>query len=247
MSSPAVTATEQPYLFFGVVLPERAQISFESEVEFEQSESGWRGRVKISVVLNQVAVWVDSEHAWDIFTLRNIVKNIVGNELAMLGYLKGYAHDLEVTRVLNRSRGIDYVFGIDIPCLSRVSQPEELATSMSSLRGKASGRDGVFLLRSLRDLVSAMKEADDTGFYCYRAIESLRSHCAAIHGLMDADRSVQWRKFREVAGAEEPRLLAIKAAADPLRHGGLTTMDAAGREKLLLETWSVVDGYLMAL
>jgi hypothetical protein len=88
-----------------------------------------------------------------------------------------------------------------------------------------------------------MKHADDTGFYCYRAIESLRHHCAAVNGLSDADKSDQWEKFREVSGCSEETLRAIKAAADPLRHGEVSGIDSEDRAKLFTSTWDVVDRY----
>jgi hypothetical protein len=38
------------------------------------------------------------------------VKHILQTHLAMVGYLKGFVYDFEVTRVLNQSRALDYVF-----------------------------------------------------------------------------------------------------------------------------------------
>jgi hypothetical protein len=234
----------EPYLFYGVVLPERAQLSLQVALEFSHVASGSTGVAKVSIVRNQVAVWVESDHDWDIFTLRNVVKNIVQSNLAMLGYLTGYAYELEVTRVLNQSRKIDYVFGIDIPCLAERGKSVDLQEGLSKLRDKASGPNGVFLHRCFSDLASSMKDADDTGFYCYRAIESLRHHCAAAHGLSAADKSTQWEDFREVAGCDEQTLRSIKAAADPQRHGAASGIGSEEREKLLASTWDVVDGYL---
>ncbi len=199
---------------------------------------------KVSILLNQVAVRVESEHDWDVFDLRNVVKNIVQNHLAMVGYLKGYAYDFEVTRVLNPSREIDHVFGIDIPCLAERGKSIDLQDALPKLWEKTSGRNGVFLNRCFSDLASSMKHADDTGFYCYRAIESLRHHCAAAHGLSDAGKAKQWEKFREVSGCSEQTLRVIKAAADPLRHGGTFGVNAEDRAKLFTSTWDVVDGYL---
>ena len=105
----------EPYLFQGVVLPERAQLSLQFALGFSRITSGVIGVAKVSIVLNQVAVWIESDHEWDIVDLRNVVKNLVRSHLDMVGYLKGHAYDFEVTRVLNQSRGVDYVFGIDIP------------------------------------------------------------------------------------------------------------------------------------
>lgn len=237
----------EPYLFQGVVLPERAQLTLKFELAFSHIASGVGGMAKVSILLNQVAVLVESEHEWDIFDLRNVVKNIVQSHLAMVGYLKGYAYDFEVTRVLNQSRGIDYVFGIDIPCLAERGKSVDLQEALIRLLEKTTGPNGVFLHRCFNDLVSSMKHADDTGFYCYRAIESLRHHCAAIHNLSSADKSKQWEKFREVAGCSEKTLRSIKFAADPVRHGEAAGTTSEDRATVFTNTWDVVDAYLKSV
>jgi hypothetical protein len=234
----------EPYLFQGVVLPERAQLSLTFELGFSHISSGLDGIAKISVMLNQVAVWIQSEHEWDIFDLRNIVKNIVQGQLDMIGYLKGYAYDFEITRALNQSRGVDIVFGIDIPCLADRDNSLDLKTELAKLRSKTIGPNGVYLTRSFNDLVSAMKHAEDTGFYCYRAIESLRHHCAAVHNLSSAEKSTQWEKFRKVAGCDEATIRSIKDAADPLRHGQNTGITSDERTSLFIATWNVVESYI---
>ena len=234
----------EPYLFHGVVLPERAQMSLQFGLGFSNAALGIEAEVKASIVLNQVAVWVDSEHVWDIFDLRNVVKGIVQDHLAMVGYLTGYAYEIEIFRVLNQSRNIDYVFGIDIPCLAERGKSVDLQDALPRLREKTLGPNGVFLRRCFSDLASSMKHPDDTAFYCYRAIESLLHHCAAVYGLSAAEKPKQWEKFREVSGCNEQTLRAIKAAADPLRHGGASGCSSDERAKLFTSTWSVVDGYL---
>jgi hypothetical protein len=234
----------EPYFFQGVVLPERAQISLQFTLGFSHIVSRIVGTAKVSIVLNQVAVWIESDYEWNIFDLRNVVKNLVQSHLDMVGYLKGYAYDFELTRVLNQSRSIDYVFGIDIPCLEERGKSLDLNEELIKLRDKTVGTNGVFLNRCFSDLASAMKHADDTGFYCYRAIESLRHHCAAIHNLTSSAKAIQWKKFREVAACDENTTLSIKQAADPVRHGEVSRITSEDRAALFMKTWDVVDGYL---
>jgi hypothetical protein len=234
----------EPYFFSGVVIPERAQLSLQATLGFSHGASGVNSTARISIVLNQIAVWIESEYDWDIYDLRNVVKNIIQNHLAMVGYLKGYAYDFEITRVLHQSHNIDYVFGIDIPCLAERSNAVDLQDALPKLREKTFGLNGILLNRCFSDLISAMKHADDTGFYCYRAIESLRHHCAAVHGLSADNKHKQWAKFREVSGIGEETIRAIKAAADPLRHGEAQSVDSETRAALFMDTWGIVDGYL---
>jgi hypothetical protein len=189
----------EPYIFYGVVLPERAQLSLSFGLKFSHLLTGVRAVAQVNIVLNQVAVWVDSEHNWEVHDLRNVVKNIIQTHLAIIGYLKGYAYDLELTRVLSKERGVDWVFGIDIPCITNRNQSDDLNEELLRVRTKTIGEHGLYLNRCFNDLVSAMKHADDTGFYCYRAVESLRHHFASMSGLKETSKAQQWQKFREIS------------------------------------------------
>ena len=236
----------QPYIFQGRVLPERAQLSLQFSLSFEHLSSGITASAKVSIILNQVVVWIETDHDWNVFDLRNVVTNIVQSHLQMVGYLKGFAYDFELTRVLNQERAADYVFGIDIPCLAERGKDINLSDALTKLREKTTGRNGVYLNRCFGDLVSAMKHPDDTGFYCYRAIEALRHHCAAVRQMADESKATQWQQFRDVAGCDEHTLREIKAAADPLRHGQVVGSTSADRERLFTITWNTVDSYLAA-
>lgn len=235
----------QPYIFQGVVLPERAQLSMQFELSFEHLSSGVNATAKVSILLNQVVVWIETDYDWDIFDLRNVVANIVRSQLQIIGYLKGYAYDFELTRVLKQEPPTDHVFGIDIPCLAERGKDVDFSEAFAKVRGKTTGRNGVYLNRCFGDLVSAMKHADDTGFYCYRAIEALRHHCAAVHSIAHESKAAQWQKFREIARCEEETLREIKAAADPVRHGDVVGSTAADRQRLFTITWDTVDRYIV--
>ena len=234
----------EPYLFQGIVLPERASISFQLEFEFSQVSSQITARAKLSILLNQIMVWVYSDHNWDIHDLRNIVIELVRTQLDVAGYIYGHAYECQITRVVNQSRGVDYVFGIDVPCLANRYEASKRDAAIDSLRRKTGGDNGFYIRRCLADLSSAMKYAADTGFYCYRAIEALRLHCAAINGLSDKDKGKQWERFRSVSGNDEQSLRGLEAAAKPTRHGDAVDISGTERARLLTLTWDIVDKYL---
>jgi len=234
------------YLFLGVVSPQRAQLSLDFKYRFIHKLTNNTGTASVSIILNQVVVWIDSDNEWDIFDLRNVVSYILQSNLAIIGYLKGYAYEVEITRVLNLAKGIDYVFGIEMPCIEKRNEKINISEKLGEVQAKINGELGVYLSRCFTDLVSAMKNPEDTGFYCYRAIESLCHHCSYIHNIPvdDKHRSAQWEKFREISGSDETALRTLKEAADPIRHGKPVHISSAGREKLFIITWSVVDHYL---
>lgn len=234
----------QTYLFYGVVLPERAQLSLQLSVQFTHVTSGISGKADVSIVLNQVAVWVDTDTEWDIFDLRNTIRNLLQNELAIIGYLEGYAYDLEIARILNRTLGVDYVFGIDIPCIADRNKSINKIERLSLIRQKSSGPEGVLLHRCFNDLMMAMKAPDDTGFYCYRAIESLRQHCILKFNIPGDKKLEQWRKLQDIAQCDEATIRNIKCAADSVRHGNYSSITSNEREYLFTKTWDIVDSYI---
>jgi len=211
--------------------------------EFSHLGTDAVGNVRLSIILNQVVIWIESAHEWDIFTLHNFAKNIVQNQLAIVGFLHGFAYQWEITRVLNKGRGIDYVYGIDTPVVANQRTDEELSEAVAAVRTHTDGPLGLLVSRCLADLMSAMQNADDTGFYCYRAIESLRHHCAAKFDLEDAGKARQWQKFREVSRSSKESLLMIKSASDPLRHGEVMSGSSDERAAILATTWNIVEGY----
>jgi hypothetical protein len=62
--------------------PERAQLSFEVVLAFEQHTSRRLARAKVCDVLNQPAVWVESESEWNIF---DEIREITETELVLNG------------------------------------------------------------------------------------------------------------------------------------------------------------------
>jgi hypothetical protein len=235
------------YLFHGLVHPERAQISLQCSLSFTHITSGEEATARVSVVLNQVAVWIETQVTWDVHDLRNVVKSIVSHELEIVGFVHGYAYDVEIRRVLNPELEVDHVYGIDIPCLTERSNGIDTVKRITEIRSKTLGTEGVYLHRCFADLASAMKHADDTGFYCYRAIESLRQHCILKFGFDPSKKETHWAKLRELAGCTEEILREIKTAADPIRHGDVTKLTSDQRKRLFLITWDVVDGYLAGI
>lgn len=231
------------YYFQGKVLPERAIISFKFSTSFVHYMSGERAKANVSVVLNQVAVWVEAENEWDIFDLRNCVAYMLNMHFAARSFVTGCSYDFEITRVINREREIDYVFGINVLMVPTLDEDNDLEGAIRKLLQKAIGPEGLFLNRCFADFLSALKDVNDAAFYCYRAVESLRHHCAALNGLSSESKGKQWEKLRESARCEESVLLSLKDAADPIRHGAIPDVKSQDRQHLLATTWKIIDTY----
>lgn len=238
----------EPYIFTGLVLPQRAALSLAFPIQVDFKDGRPSCLLKVSIVLNQVWVSVDSSNvAWKLHDLRNMVRDVLQTHLSMVGYIEGHAYELEITRVVNQTTGDDYVFGIDIPCLTSLKEGRDTTSEVQKLWSCCTGDNGIFIHRCLNDLMLAMKNAEDTGFYCYRAIEALRNHAAAEAEILEGKDSEKWENFRSKAGVERDTIMAVKAAADPARHGTPISLSEEEREKILRSTWLVVRQYIDAI
>lgn len=211
----------------------------------DTSES--RLELRGSILNNRVAVWAHTQHDWNIFDLRNFVRDVVQMELALVGYVLGYAYDLDIVSALCQSRSVDIVFGIDMPCLATHTPVDAREPTVVRIKKIVSGPGGLYVARCLTDLQSALKTGEDAAFYCYRAIEFLRQHCAFTNGI-DPRKGEAWIKFRDVSGATRTEIDAIKDGADPVRHGGFATIVSNDdRVALYTSTWRIVAAYLAAI
>jgi hypothetical protein len=235
------------YILTGSVLPERALLSTGMKLEFSHSNTGYTGSAEVSIIQNQIIAYIKTQFKWNIYDLRNTVKTMLLNHIGMIGYLSGLAYEIEITRIVNNELGIDYVFGVDIPCLVERNKEKDLNAEIQRLQQLVIGEDGIFLHRSFTDLNLSMKHADDTAFYCYRAIESLRLHFVASNTFQNLNESDQWEKFRQYADVNKETIMHIKNCSDPLRHGGITHTSDDDRKKIFLDTWDIVDSYINKL
>lgn len=237
----------EPYIIQGVVLPERAQITLKFERSVTHLTSGITVTARVSIILNQVIIWIESDFNWDIFDLRNLVKAIVQNHLAIIAYLTGRTYELELTRVLHHVRGIDHVFGIDIPCISEMHDGDNLQQDINNIVNLICMYRGMWLDRCFNDLSLAMKNPDDTAFYCYRALESLMHHSSDANNISNCSKKTQWERFRSLIGCCEQDIMQLKVASDPLRHGHVTSVTSTDRASWFQITWNIVKGYIKYL
>jgi len=232
------------YFIQGIVLPERSPINYEFSAKFQHVASGQHCSAKVTILLNHVAIWLDAEGEMSPADLKNLANYVVLNLLYVFSFLNGYTYDFQVTRIINRERGLDAVLGIDHPVIAARRPVIDYSVVVKKVQVHLLGAHGLFIHRCLGDLSSALRFVEDSAFYCYRAIESLRKHCAAVNGIGDSSKILQWEKFREVSGFSKEKIGWIAEFSKESRHGGATLLSIEENEKLLTETWNIVDSYL---
>jgi hypothetical protein len=229
-----------PRLFFsGVVLPERAALSVS---EFNSQISGFGGNqsatLKLNIYCNQISVVVETDEP-NILTVRNLVRSEAEFVSSLAGFLMGNGYDIEITKAFGETLVPTHVFGIDIPVLAERAKDRDLNRLVNSIVPLCFGETAIFLRRCLTDLSFAIKRLEDTAFYCFRAIESLRQSFGAQ--LSDA---AQWKAMGEAVGSSKEDMEHLRKHAFPARHGMPLYLSDDDRQKLFLYTWTTVENYI---
>jgi len=236
------------YIFSGRVVPERALLDT-SEFSFKPlaSTDVPEGELFIQIIRSQVSArFVCKGSVTNIFTLRNVVEDATRTILDAVGYHRGYGYDLEIVQMVRPDSSENQVFGIDVPVVAKAC--EDAGIAFQHIMVALGVPDGAYLRHALSDLREAIKSPKDTGFFCYRAVESLKNCVAARNGV-SPDKPAGWETFRAAYSIEKDELLGIKAFADPVRHGNVAQaalLSDGDRSRLFTSAWRIVNNFILA-
>jgi hypothetical protein len=237
------SVTEHIYYFTGKVLPERAAVSTHREFTFSVSGGAdvSPSSLRIQIIVSQIfARMTCPSPILDRFTARNIVEDSVRSILDAAGFVFGRSYGVEIIQYLASDSSADYVFGVDIGVIE--GRAVEAGLSFEHLLYMMSTPSSWFFRRALSDFREALKNPVDTGFFSYRAIETLMQHHASSHLPPNAKDKAKWTAFRENYGLSENELLEIKSFADPVRHGNgleMKAMTGTDRVRLFELAWGI--------
>jgi hypothetical protein len=232
------------YYFSGVIHPQRAIISLEfPETEIQTFEGRPLIKCKGNVYNNQLSVVVYSEdESLDYYTLRNYVKANVTTFINIVGFVLGRSYDVEITKAFGDDIQGTQVFGIDIGSIAEDNKHINMQQAMGHLLSLCSGPDGIFTRRCLDDLIMSIRYLDDTAFYCFRAIESLKQYFGKKHNLTND--ALKWKAFAEAVRGVKNELDEIKVLANPSRHGFPVYISDETRRKIFEKTWDIVRRFI---
>lgn len=224
-----------PVVFFGRTLPERASTT----LDFTRTVASPKTHVEVRIINSQLSAVVRPGEATDIFTLSNIVKKAVLDHLAVYGFVFGDSRDVEIVRVVSPERNIDHVFGTGVQKLFERHSPEGKEKALSAIFPFLNGDDGMYASRALRFLSAAIRTPEETPFFCWQALDSLRMHFAAKNSLETLGESAQWDAFCEYTEVA-PETLSAAASEARFRPGPFSEDD---RLETFERTWNIVERY----
>ena len=230
------------YTFFGKVHPERCNVSIHEicakvRLGLDQVE----GTLRYAVLLSQVsATFVSEKPVQNIYTLKNVVEDAVRVALDALGYTLGCGYDLEIIQMIDSMPNPPVVFGVGIPTIEHSASAADI--SFHAILSIFGDEKGQYLQRCLSNLREAIRAPKDTGFFCYRGIESLRDFFVNEKGAKD--KSSSWELFRTELSVTRADIELIKAFADPIRHGAGVTISDQERANVFSITWGIVNSFI---
>ncbi len=225
------------YIATGRVLPERTAVSIQ-RVKFEYTELGY---ADISCDASQLSILLDSESISDLLTAKMRAYDAAGMLINALGYSFGCGYTIEITQVTAQD-GTAAVFGVTAPSENvfdtlRFSNHQVVFEKSLFLSSR-----NIFFRFAIRDYLRAILDEMDCAYYCYRAIESIRS------AFDNENDSKGWKLMHTNLNTTQLEITSIiKQFADPTRHGNWINAkytDSGIRWKMLEYTKSVLDKYL---
>jgi len=232
------------YIFKGIVHPERAPVSVGpiKPARIVHPDTRKELVMELNIVFNQITVWVEAGDDWNIVDLRNIARYFASTVCSVLSFVHGYFFEVEIVQAVCRERNIDQVFGIDTPCIAERPSAEYFKAKFTDVLKRTGGIHGLYYGRCFKDLNLALKDTEDTAFYCYRAIESLRKLCGIRFGLEND--SAQWNKLWMITGFDRTYVEKINKDANETRHGDIVGAKEADRIHYLTRTWNIVEKFI---
>lgn len=230
------------HVAFGKVRPERGKFGdgFYREMEVDT--------IPMSLLIHssQVVIQTDAPEDIDPWTLRNVLLRGAQSQVDIHGFVEGRAYSVELIILILHS-GDKFVFEEEIPVLFNKFDSSERDEYINKISVLYSTGNADYLRRSLRDLRLAIRDPHETGFACYRAVESIRKHMHEVHDIPDEDghRSEGWGKMHEEIGTVEDEITDIRDNfANERRHGGITPITNEQREEVFAVTHDAICKYI---
>ena len=230
------------YIFFGKVYPERANVSISELHGLVRSKDGKiSGSYRYSISVSQVsAIFISDNKLENIYTLKNEVEDMIRVALDALGYTLACGYDLEIVQMINSLGSPPIIFGVGIPVVEHSATNANIR--FDTIIGLYSDAKGKYLQLCLANLREAIRAPKDTGFFCYRGIESLRQFF--LNEKMAKDDKSSWDLLREELKMNRSDIDKIKEFADPIRHGATFAINDEERATLFKLTWNIVNSFI---
>lgn len=220
---------EGKYVFEGVIYPRRARVDIPSKITTRIKRGEHQGDATVHINAGEVFVVFDLETDLEnLISLKNLIENLLQSLVDPICYLTGNLLTPEISSVV-LPEGESQTFGVGVPEVDGWEANRDLTDEVSRIMALYDGNEGNYLRSSMADFKMAMDAPHETGFYCFRAIESIRQKFYTE----DRSKKESWQVMRETLGVEEDDIRFVQQFADSRRHGDVVDVPGKSRKVML--------------
>lgn len=169
----------------------------------------------------------------DIATFRNQMTTICKSIYHAASFLNGRHLSVELTSLTEVETHRFWTFSDEVPDLQRTAHerpvPIEELTKLAITNA--------YLRISLNDLSNAITSPNDTGFYCYRAVEALMQEFKLPD---ERDNGRAWKRLRDALQVTQNWIGPLIRASKATRHGEVKALSGQERVLLMQQSWTLV-------
>lgn len=203
-------AIMQHWTFFGIIHPERYALTWSQPqhfgMKFEIGGKTIQMNCFVAIHASQIIVRLQTEDVeLDVFTLRNAARDLCASLADFAGFRGGREHRIDIVSASEETTGDWHVFGIEIPSLVQRKSNQVPEISSEEMSSYLSDPHAALVLADLRHAMGSQ-----SGFYVYRAIETIKQSIAEPG---DGERA-SWDKLRKSLNVDRSALDFIKGFAD---------------------------------
>lgn len=230
------------WTFFGRILPERVTISIQFPMmEVEIPLHGARLSVDLNIHQCQVIAMVKvTSGSIEVFDLRNVIEEHCRSVTDVIGFKSGMSFDVDIISCMDVA-GNWRIFASEIPILFEKKKHAGLQITIEELGAILTNPHARIALADFRE---AMRVPLQTGFFCYRCIETMMQSMKSAQ--VDKD-SLVWEKLRSSLRIEQEAIRFVKGHADWARHGRTGNITDAERAEIFSLTDEIISRYITFL
>lgn len=241
------------YWFTGIVHPERVNFNIAGMplIKLKHPDFGIEGEVKVQIKNSKITVEFASEIDFtksptcNLETLKNFIEETARMVVDIFCYVKSFNYDVEIIKLECEDLKVCHIF--DVQGEKKLYKTDEQAiVELNKLLSLFSGKRFLFLEKCFADFRRAIKYPAETGFFCFRAIETIRQFYFEDPNIADETqrRKEGWEKLRKELGFDKVFFEEITHYALPNRHGSYPTITGPDRGRIMGKTREIIDKFI---
>jgi hypothetical protein len=225
------------FILAGRVIPEKAGVNIHPvKISFVARVAGFQGEITVSVISSQICVRLETRDL-DVpkDTMKNYVEHTVRTIVDLYGITEGNGYYTEISYMVD-PQGQQTILGNPLRELKEIEMERPLSfQKLLPVIVKSH-----LLPRVLEDLREAVRSPFDTGFLCYRAIDTIRKNFIQEDDFEDRQ---SWERMLEKLRIDAGWMASIQDFAKSQGFIGPMYIPESERRAALEKSWKVVYRY----